>query len=338
MKLTKAALLENIKKNHLKAILIYGPDSGMSRIIERNIILSLGLSKESYDYADLNIGSIHSLLKTRDLFSQNACVKISNVPQSIPADLKNILSGNLAKFAIFTADDLQKNSSMRKFFESEPSLGILPCYIEEPNVVAQNIRARIVKAGKQISGDAMLYLSNTLVGDSLYLENEIEKLLIYSENKQSISLEDAESVISSEITTSPDKLCIAFASGDQKTYLHELNKLLEENISAIWIIRALIRYYMNLYFVSKKISEGSPLDSAINSMVPPIFFKHLPDFKKNLATNKIDQIKNVLDQLQKAEKSCKTTLSDPRNICEMLPSLISNHSPYPTFVITSEAR
>jgi DNA polymerase-3 subunit delta len=318
MKLTKANLLDNIKRKQIKALLIYGPDNGMGTILERSIADALGFSKEVYDYAEIDLARISSLLKTYDLFSQNQFVKIVNAPQSIPTDLKNILSGNLAKFVIFTADDLQKNSSMRKFFETEQDLGILPCYIEEPNFVAQNIRSRILKAEKKISGDAMMYLSNALVGDSLYLENEIEKLLLYLGDKTEISLDIAQSVISAEITTSPDKLCIAFASNDRKTYLHELSKLLEENISAIWIIRALIRYYMNMYFVAKKIEQGISLDLAINSLTPPIFFKYLPDFKKNLAKNNLEQLRAVLVRLQEAEKKCKTTLSDYKNITEML--------------------
>ncbi len=330
MKFTKLNIIENIKRGNLKALLIYGPDNGMISILERNIAEALSFSRDSYDYSDLDIASFHSLLKTRDLFAQNQIVKISNVPQSIPADIKKILSGNLAKFVVFTADDLQKNSSMRKFFESENDLAIVPCYVEDANVVAQTLRLKIAKAGKKISNDAASYLASALIGDSLYAENEIEKLLIFCDDKNDITFEDVEAIISSEISTSPDKLCIAFASDDKKTYLHELTKLLEENISPIWIIRALIRYYLNMYFVSRKLKDGMMFDIAINSVVPPIFFKYLPDFKKNIAKNNIDRIQEVLTKLHDTEKQCKTTSADQRFLCESLIFSVSLH-PTPFF-------
>ena len=318
MKFTKQNIIDNIKKSNLKALLIYGPDSGMVSILERDIAFSLGLSKESYDYADLDIPKIHSLLKTRDLFSQNQFIKIFNSPQSINADLKNILSGNIAKFVIFTADDLQKNSSMRKFFESESFLGIVPCYVEEQNIVAQIIRSRVLKANKKISSDAVLCLASAIVGDSQYAQNEIEKLLLYCENKSDISIKDVEAIISSEISSSPDKLCIAFASDDKKNYLYELRKLFDENISSIWIIRALIRYYMNMYFVARKMKEGVSLDVAISSIMPPIFFKYLAGFKQNLVKNDIVKIQVILSKLQDAEKMCKSRGENQKYLCESL--------------------
>ena len=321
MKLTPLNIISNLKQGNCKAILSYGPDYGRIKLLEKEISKALGLEKVVYQYSDLDIETISSILKTMDMFAPKQLICIADVPNSISLELKKLLEGNLSNLVMFIASEMPTNSSMRKFFEAGKNLASIPCYVEDARSLIAKIKSKI--GNRHISKEAIDYLSNNLLGDSLFLENEIEKLLLYIDDKPAIELDDVLSVISGEIISSPDKLCIAFVSGDHKTYIHELSKLFEENISPVWVIRALIRYYLNMYFVKRKISEGVNLEIALRTLTPPIFFKYLPSFKANLAKYDIKMIRAKLSELYDIEAKCKSTGIDAKNLCEMIQNILT---------------
>ena len=73
------------------------------------------------------------------------------------------------------------------------------------------------------------------------------------------------------------------------------------------MIRALIRYYINLFIVISKLEDGQSIDMAIKSLSPPIFFKYVPDFKQVARGLSSKDALGVIDLLQQAEVKFKTT-------------------------------
>ena len=173
-------------------------------------------------------------------------------------------------------------------------------------------------AKKTISADALKYLSHILYGDRYIIINEIEKLLTYAHDKNEITLEDVTAVISGSTTPAPDMLCIYFFKNDQKLYLEELHKLLAENVSAVWIVRALVRYAINIYITLQKMGEGMSVEDAAGSLSPPIFFKYMPDFKRIISKCDLEKILKILESLYQAEVSLKSGIMNDRLLCEGL--------------------
>lgn len=321
MKFTSLALpqlLSNLKQGKIKSVLIYGPDKGLISNACNEISITLIKNIETLSYQNAAMQGFDITLNNINLFSSANLVKITNSPTSIDSNLKNLLLSGTHHIPIFIADELAPTSSLRKFFESEDSCAALACYHDDENTIRKIAGARIIAAGKTISSDALGFLSHHLIGDRYIIENELEKLLAFTYDKKNITLTDVEQSISTSIVASPDALCIAFAKGDAKRYFTESAKLLAENISIIWIIRALIRYYTNLYIVSVSKENGLSLESAISSLKPPIFFKYLADFKLIETKTSKAKIITILSMLNTAEKESKSSTTSAENICDNL--------------------
>ena len=321
MKFTSLALpqlLSALKQGKIKGLVIYGPDKGMISFACNSIAKSLAKNIETLTYQELLAGGIDITLNNASLFGDSNIIKITNMPTSIDVNLKNILLAGPRHIPILIADELAPSSSLRKFFETEEQFAALACYNEDENNIRKIVASKVVAGGRTISSDAIAYIAHHLIGDRYIIENELEKLLLFTHDKTNITLNDVEQVISASIVASPDMLCISFAKGDAKRYFTESSRLLAENISIVWIIRALIRYYINLYIVSSMIEGGTSAETAISSLKPPIFFKYLPDFKVILSKTSKQKIISILSVLNKAEKESKSSSYSAENICDDL--------------------
>ncbi len=311
-------LLISLKQGKIKNVLIYGPDKGLISTACNEIAKTLVKNIEILNYQNAAAQGFDVTLNNISLLSGSNLIKITNTPTSVDLSLKNLLLAGTHHMPIFIADELSPTSSLRKFFEGEESCAALACYHDDENTIRKIVGARIAAQHKTISSDALGYLSHHLIGDRYILENELEKLLLFTHDKQTITLTDVEQSISTSIVASPDMLCIAFAKGDAKRYFTESARLLAENISIIWMIRALIRYYINLYIVSVLKENGLSLDVAISSLKPPIFFKYVADFKMISTQTSKDKIIRILSQLNMAEKKGKSSTTSAENICDNL--------------------
>ena len=321
MKLTSAkidSVLQLLKSGVAKAVLFYGPDKGLITHCADSIVKSLGHTTFTTTYKEFLEKGAETSLKNTTLFGGKEIIKVTETSQTIDGTLKEVLLDRIQHMPIFIADELSTSSSTRKFFESEDSLIAIGCYPEDENTILRLVSQKIITNGKKISQDALKYFAQNTAGDRGFINSELDKLLLYTNNKAHITLEDVENVVSVGINSSPDNLCIAFVSKNAAVYFNELEKLLLENISAVWVIRALVRYYINLYVVVEKKSHGITLDAAVSGLKPPIFFKYIDAFKKNAATTTKEDILMALRILQKAEIDAKQSVRKATDICELI--------------------
>lgn len=307
----------HLQKATMNAALIYGPDRGLIDYSVAHITKVLKLPKRTISYADISFDELKSELNNISLFGTKEIIQLTNI-STFDAKLKELVKADNHHVLVITADELTPASALRKTFETEKNLAAIACYHDDATSVEKIVRKYCSDAQKIISADAIKYLSHSLYGDRYIIINEIEKLLTYTHDKNEITLEDVTAVISGSTTPAPDMLCIYFFKNDQKLYLEELHKLLAENVSAVWIVRALVRYAINIYITLQKMSEGASIEEATGSLSPPIFFKYIPDFKRIISQSNIAHILLIMEKLYKAETILKSSSVNDRLICEGL--------------------
>jgi DNA polymerase-3 subunit delta len=320
MKLTTAAtnqLLCSLRDKKLRAVLFYGPDKGLISHIASDMAKGLGKEMRTLTYKNAQELGLDIILNNASLFGQSEIIKITEIPTSIDADFKKLLQSDTHHIALLIADELSPTSGVRKFFETEETLASMGCYPDDENGVRKLVSDKLKAHEKTIDPVALKYLCSNLSGDRYLVLNEIEKLVLFSHDKQQVGLDDVMSSLSGAVTASPDILCISLAKGDGRTYFAESAKLLAENISPVWMIRAMIRYFLNLYIVATLKESGSSLDSAMQALRPPIFFKYVQDFKIASAKHSKADIIRILGLLSQAEIEGKSGGS-ANDICERL--------------------
>ncbi len=297
-------LLEKIEKGQIRALLLYGPDKGYIHKIISTLIKKFDLLKTTIEYLDLKTCSLQLLASTPNFFGQKQLIKVRAVGDSIDKTLKLALGQESMHFLVFVADELSANASIKKFFETENYLASLGCYHDDPQKISQIILSKFAKLGKVINPDAVKYLTDNLTGDHQAIVNEIEKLVYFTHDKPQVTVEDAKAVITVD-NGNGDDLCVYFSLKNFPDFLQEFKKLKQQNINEVLIIRALIRYYLNLYTVLTKLENGINIEIAIKSLIPPIFYKNIANFKKSLSKVSMPECIRTLKYLQQAEMSYK---------------------------------
>ncbi|XVN42960.1 MAG: DNA polymerase III subunit delta [Candidatus Rickettsia vulgarisii] len=302
-------LFEKIETGQVNALLLYGPDKGYIDKVCKALIKRFNLLKTSIEYSDLKNCSLDTLANSQNFFMQKQLIKVRSVGESIDKSLKLALEKKFLHFLVFIADELSANSSIRKFFETKGNLVSLACYHDDEQKIAKIIYQKLASSGKVVQEGVVRYLTDNLTGDHQILINELDKLLYYASDKNEITIEDAQAVITSDNAGNGDNLCQYFALENVAKFLQEIEKLKQQNINEVLMIRALIRYYLNLYTVLNKLANGINIDVAIKSLLPPIFYKNIPVFKKVINKVTIEKSIEILNCLQQAEVDYKLNAS-----------------------------
>ncbi|MDX1917245.1 MAG: hypothetical protein SFT68_04600, partial [Rickettsiaceae bacterium] len=258
-------IIDQIKQKNISSILLYGPNNGM--ILE--LIKKLASSFNAHISSTTDIENLVLAVKNTNMFEQKELIKI-NADFKLDNIVKEILCNFSDKIIVVTGEELSPSNSIRKFFESEKTLASIACYLEDAESITRIISHKVTAANKKIEKTALNFLIHTISHDRLIILTEIEKLLIYTAKKEFITLQDVKDTLFTASTPMPDLLAIAFATKDSARYLKELDKILAESVSEIWVIRALARYFINLLKVKLFIIDSISLETAIQAIKPPI--------------------------------------------------------------------
>jgi DNA polymerase-3 subunit delta len=319
-----AKLTSDIKAEHLSALLLYGPNMGLIDFIVSSIVSVLACELRRFD--DEPVG-LRSILNAKSFFVKKEviCIKIKTAFSQ-----KDALSTVNVHFPIIISDELPPANAMRKWFESGKSVAVVPCYMDDENTRRKLIKDFIERDGKSIDYDAIEYLVSSLEVDRRIILSELEKVSLYCDaasqdqdgnainNKVKISYNDCVAAINGSIDGVSDVMCAAHATKNVVLFEEQIMKLSASGISAVWILRALARYYNNLFIVKMLLKGGVSLEESMSKIKPPIFFKYVPMFKKSIAAMSLKDISTMLGIIWEYEILIKTTADDDSIIAALI--------------------
>lgn len=298
-----------IKNKQINAIFFYGPNRGyVSKIINFLAKLDNYLITE-VNYSELNSSKLQIILNRSNFFGQKELVKINCGNLALNNQIKELLKiSDNVNFPLFISHEANSSSAIKKYFETTKELAAIACYFDNPLSIEKIIQNRCAEENITINSQALTYLKNYLQIDHNFIDNEINKLIFYLkyEDKKEISMDFIEKIISLDKEGSTEKLAFFLAKKDLKNFLKESEKLTENQISEMIIIRSLIRYYTNLYIVLLKKIKSCSFDKAIAELSPPLFFKYIPDFKILLDILPVKEVAHIMHILCDAETIIKT--------------------------------
>ena len=153
-------------------------------------------------------------------------------------------------------------------------------------------------------------LANYLGIDRLVTKMEIEKAIIYAGKDKILTHEDISSFLSDQAAISIDALYDLSLLGDIKNAYRVLNRIQNEGITAIQILRSFIRQLQYLYSIKNNISINKNINHVIDNFKPPIYFKRKNNFKSHAEKWSCTKIQKALKILESAEISCKQPKSN----------------------------
>ncbi len=299
----------------IRAALFYGPDSGL--IAERAKTLSQHITDVNdpfavvdftFDHIKSDPAIISDEMGALSFSGNRRLVRIKDAGATLPALLKESIthpSGDNS-FLIIIADDLPPRAAMRVLFETLDHAVAIPCYADDTASLGSVVTSTLKARGYSCDMDALRIIQHSFSGDRLVVLAELEKLMVYMGEQKHITAGDVQASLGQSVESSLDDICSLVVSCDPSAEAAIL-RALQEGISSIAILRALIRYFIRLHQVTSALAQGVAEQQAMAQLRPPVFFKQVPVFKKHLALWNSSKIEKVLAALAKAETDSKKT-------------------------------
>lgn len=307
-----------------RAILVYGPDTGLVRermdTLARSVLSDL---KDPFRVADLAAAALRE--DPARLADEAAAMALTGGRRVVRVfDAGDAVTGIFERFledpvgdalVLAAAGDLPPRSSLRKLFEAADNAAALPCYADEGQgleaVVTETLRAE----GLEAERDALAFLVDHLGGDRMLTRRELEKLVLYMGGPGKVRLEDVLACVGDSAALSLDDLALSVAEGDQAAVQRILDRLLASGTSPVAVLRAVARHFQRLHLAGGLAAGGKSPEQAMAALKPPVFFRHKGRFAGQLRRWPPRRLAGALDLLLAAETDCKTTGLPANAVC-----------------------
>ena len=296
-------------KNNLNFFLFYGKNEGLKnqhikQLLEKNNNSNVIKydEKEILENEDIFFESILS----NSLFENEKRIVINRGTDKINEIVINLIERNIDGITIIiNANVLEKKSKLRKLFEKEKNLACIATYPDTNEILSNLALAFFKKIKISISQQNINLIVDKCGGDRLNLENELEKIKIYSTKKKSISSEEISKLINlSENHTFYELIDNCLAKNANKT-LNILNENNFSNEDCIIILRTFLLKAKKILSLSIEYDKNKDINQTINSARPPIFWKEKDIVKTQLNKWTPEKIRELIYLINDIELQIK---------------------------------
>ena len=305
----------------MAAALIYGPDLGLVHERAEALVRRFaGSLDDPFRVSDLSGSQLKDdpARLTDETFALSMAggrraVRVRSVTDTHSALFENlfeVVAGRKPEeiaFVVVEASDLGPRSSLRALFEESPSAAAIPCYLDSPEELEALVQSTLREKGLMIEDEALTYLVERLGEDRGASRSEIEKLTLYGDGAQRITLSDVRALTGSGGTVGFDDASLAAATGDAPELDRSLTLLYDEGTAPVAVLRGAQRFFQRLHIAAGKMAGGMDAESALKTLRPPVFFKEMPRWKVALQAWSPRRVSDAQEILLKAEADCKTT-------------------------------
>ena len=286
----------NLEKNNF--FLLYGENEGFkNELIKKKFEKEFDKNIYRYDEKEIlsNEENFLNSITTKSFFDETKLIIISRATDKIKNMLDDILEKEIKDIKIIVnAGILEKKSKLRNMFEKDKKTICVPFYADN-NMTLGKIVSNFFK-GKNIpiSQQNINLLIDRCRGDRQNLNNELNKIENYTNNKKNIKFEEilkltnlAENYNVSELIDN----CLIKNHKKTINILNENNYTVED---CFLITRTLLNKSKRLFELKKKMKKNSNVDEIISSYKPPIFWKDKENIKIQINNWSLENIENLI--------------------------------------------
>lgn len=278
------------RKAGLRAVLFHGPDGGLTAQARSEALKAIlgAATDDPFRRSDV---AAEALRKTPALLADECAalafgggsrvVTLDNATDGLSGTISEAL-GLIAEetFLIVTAGSLTGASKLKKLFEGAKEAGALALYPAEGaalgDLAAEEIRRL---GGPEASRETRAALAQALGGASHGEAMRFAEILaLYKQGDASpLTPEDVAALAPGAAESGADDLAMALAEGKAGEVPRLLDGFAAQGGTPAQALRAAIRHFTRLRSAQAVAErEGIPVDSALERLRPPVFFKIKP--------------------------------------------------------------
>ena len=299
-----------------KQILLYGKNIGLkTETLKSLIINSKSVSKYEENSILENSDEFREKIFNKSFFDKEEIIIINRATDKIYRIIEDISSKNIDdKIIIVNADNLEKKSKLRSFFEKSKKNVCIAFYPDNEQTLLKLAYSFIQKKKILISSSNVNLIVKKCNGNRENLINELNKIEIYSKNGAKITSDKINKLLSKLENYSITDLVDSCLIKNKKKIIYILNENNFSNEDCIIIIRSFLTKSKKILQLSKQYEINKNIDLTISSAKPPIFWKDKEITKQQIYKWSSNDIKNLIFKLNELELQVKKNIDNAINL------------------------
>ena len=296
--------INKIKFDTHSIFLVYGENEGLKKEIIQTLKKKISGNFENYDEGQIvsNNELFYEKLFNKSLFEKENNIIINRCSEKIYEVVEKIMDKNISDTKIIlNSNILEKRSKLRNLFEKEKVLIIVPTYKDTSTTLTEIAKKFFYNYKISISQETINLLISRCNGDRGHLKSELDKILIYMNDKKNISLEEIYKLTNLAENFSINELVDTSLSKNSKKTSEILNESNYKSEDGILILRTFLQKAKRLLSLYEGQGGNVSFDSLINDYKPPIFWKDKPIVKRQLESWSKSKVKDLIVNINKTE-------------------------------------
>ena len=297
-------------------LLFYGKNEGLKNQITKNIVKNT-INIHNYDEKEVldNENVFIDNLLTKSLFDEKKLIIIKRSTDKILKIIESLKSEKLEDITIIiNADNLEKKSKLRSFFEKNKETICIAFYPDNDQTLSK-LAYNFLKSKKiSISQSSINLIINKCNGDREALYNELNKIDLYTQNGKKITTEDIMKITNLIENHSVSELVDNCLAKNNKKIINILNENNFNNEDCMLIARSLLNKSKRILHLVKEFQNNKNIELTISSAKPPIFWKDKEITKQQIKYWRPENIKDLIYKLTDIELLIKKNVNNSINL------------------------
>ena len=297
-------------------LLFYGKNEGLKNHITKNIVKNTN-NIHNYDEKEVldNENVFIDNLLTKSLFDEKKLIIIKRSTDKILKIIESLKSEKLEDITIIiNADNLEKKSKLRSFFEKNKETICIAFYPDNDQTLSKLAYDFLKNKKISISQSSINLIINKCNGDREALYNELNKIDLYTQNGKKITTEDIMKITNLIENHSVSELVDNCLAKNNKKIINILNENNFNNEDCMLIARSLLNKSKRILHLVKEFQNNKNIELTISSAKPAIFWKDKEITKQQIKYWRPENIKDLIYKLTDIELLIKKNVNNSINL------------------------
>ena len=291
-------------KKDSKFFLFYGENQGYkNQVIDEEFKKKI---ESIYHYEESEILNdkerFFTNLLSNSFFENEKLILINRTTDKIKDLVEEIIEKNIDGIVlILNSNSLEKKSKLRSLFEKSKIAVCVPFY-EDNNQTLSAITGQFFRNNKILISQKIINLIvGRCRGDRQNLNNELEKIKSYTQNKNKVEIQDILKLTNLAENYSVSELIDSCLSKNKKKTINVLNENNYSPEDCVLIIRTFLMKAKRLLKLCKEQLRIKNLDATIATFKPPIFWKDKDIVKQQIRSWSYNQAEALTYEVNEIE-------------------------------------
>ena len=303
----------NIDKNNI--ILMYGKNEGLKKQITDKLTskftdIKIYEEKEILD----NLNSFLENILNKSLFSEEQIFIIKRATDKIHKIIEEINLKEISDTIIIYADNLEKKSKLRSYFEKDKQLICIPFYPDNDQTLSKIAIEFFKKRNILISQSNINQIVTKNLGDRENLYNELLKIENFSKSGKKLTDETVKKLTNLSENYSILELVNNCLEKNKVKLMKILNENIYSNDDCIIILRTLLNKSKKILILLNEYEKNKNIDLTISAAKPPIFWKEKETTKLQIQNWKPQKLRLLIYKINELELIIKKNFNNSLNL------------------------